>query len=154
MSRMWLLRRMKLLKLDNFLILDVYMKEIRSLAEQGVPIWHSGLTQNQTRDLEKIQKVALRIISSDAYTNYEDACNHFKLKTLLQRRVQLCTNFAIKLYKSDRSSEFFTHKQPRANSRTDQQLVVENFSRTKRSYNAPHNFLARLINQNISKIKK
>ena len=72
----------------------------------------------------------------------------------MQRRLQLCTNFAIKLYKSDISSEFFTHKQPRANSRTDQQLVVENFSRTKRSYNAPHNFLARLINQNISKIKK
>ena len=62
MSRMWVLRRRKLLKIDKDLILDVYIKEIRSLTEQGVAIWHSGLTQSQSKDLEKIQKVALRII--------------------------------------------------------------------------------------------
>ena len=116
-------------------------------------IWHSGLTQTQTRDLEKIQKVALRIILSDAYTNYEEACSYFNLKTLSQRRIQLCTNFAIKLYKSDRSSEFFTHK-TRPNSRINTQLVVEKLSRTKRSFTAPHNYLARLINQNVARIKK
>ena len=153
MSKMWVLRRMKLLKIDKDLILDVYIKEIRSLAEQGVAIWHSGLTQAQSKDLEKIQKVALRIILSNDYKNYEDACNLFDLKTLLQRRIQLCTNFAIKLYRSDRSSEFFTHKQQRTNSRNNTQLVVETLSRTKRSYTAPHNYLARLLNQNAARIK-
>ena len=60
MSRMWLLRRMKLLDLEPHIILDYYMKEIRVLAEQGVPIWNAGLTSSQIRDIERIQKVALK----------------------------------------------------------------------------------------------
>ena len=44
-SKMWTLRRMKVLDLDPFLILDVYIKEIRILVELAVPAWHSGLTQ-------------------------------------------------------------------------------------------------------------
>ena len=127
-----------------------YRKEIWSLTEQGVAIWVSGLTQTQSKDLEK---VSLWIILSDDYKNYEDTCNLFDLKTLSQQRIQLCTNFAIKLYRSDRSSEFFTHKQQRTNSRNNTQLVVETLSRTKRSYTAPHNYLARLINQNVKRIK-
>ena len=56
---------MKVLKLDEDLILDYYIKEIRVLAEQGVSIWNSGLTKGQIKDLEKIQKVAFKIIISD-----------------------------------------------------------------------------------------
>ena len=51
MARMWLLRRMKLLNLEQHVILDYYMKEIRPLAEQGVIVWNSGLTKSQVRDL-------------------------------------------------------------------------------------------------------
>ena len=93
MFNIWVLRRMKLVKIDKDLMLDVYIKEIRSLTEQGVAIWHSGLTQTQSKDLENIKKVALRIILSDDYKNYEDTCNLFDLKTLLKQRIQLCTNF-------------------------------------------------------------
>ena len=71
MSKMWLLRRMKLLKLEPIIILDYYVKEIRVLAEQGVPIWNSGLTKGQVKDLEKIQKVALKIILADEYQLHE-----------------------------------------------------------------------------------
>ena len=47
MSKMWLIRRMKVLKLEPELIFDFYVKEIRVLAEQGVVIWNSGLTRSQ-----------------------------------------------------------------------------------------------------------
>ena len=53
---------MKALKLEPDIIVDYYLNEIRVLAEQGVAIWNGGLTKNQIRDLEKIQKVALKII--------------------------------------------------------------------------------------------
>ena len=36
MSRMWLLRRMKHIKLDNSFIFDYYIKEIRPVAEFGL----------------------------------------------------------------------------------------------------------------------
>ena len=71
---MWLLRRLKLVKLDSEFILDFYLKEIRPLAEQGVAIWNSGLTKSQSNDLEKIQKIAFKIILDDNYISYEVAC--------------------------------------------------------------------------------
>ena len=49
-SKMWLLRRLKKLKLDHYLIFDYYAKEIRPLAEHGVVIWNSGLTKAQRND--------------------------------------------------------------------------------------------------------
>ena len=45
MRKMWLLRRMKKLQLEPKIICDYYIKEIRALAEQGVALWHSGLTK-------------------------------------------------------------------------------------------------------------
>ena len=151
---MWLLRRMKLLDLEPRIMLDYYMKEIRVLAEQGVPIWNAGLTNSQRRDLERIQKVALKIILSEKYENYENALKFFDLQTMTDRRLAISTNFAVKLFKSDRSSQFFTHQKQTMNRRKGNQLVVEKRARTKRCYNAPHSYLARLVNQNAVKIKK
>ena len=35
--------------------------------EHGVAIWNSGMTKGQVADLEKIQKIALKIILEDNY---------------------------------------------------------------------------------------
>ena len=40
------------------------MKEIRILVELAVPAWHSGLTQKQSMDIERVQKVAYIILSN------------------------------------------------------------------------------------------
>ena len=154
MSKMWLIRRMKVLKLEPDLIFDYYIKEIRVLAEQGVAIWNSGITRSQITELEKIQKVALKIILGDLYTSYKTSCDLFKIDTLSTRRLQLCTQFAIKLYKSDRSHNFFKHSNQLSKTRAEQPLLVENLCNTERAYNAPHNYLTRLVNQNQSKIKR
>ena len=150
MSKMWLLRRMKIMHLEPKIILDYYLKEIRVLAEQGVVIWNSGLTKGQINEIEKIQKVALKIILGNKYHSYKEACKFFDLKFLSERRLDLCVNFAIKLYKSNRCEQFFTLS--RANTRSEN-LVIEKKTNTKRCYNAPHNFLARLINLNKHRIK-
>ena len=102
MAKMWLLRRMKILNLDPEVIIEYYQKEIRSLTEQGVAVWNSGITKQQIKDIERIQKVALKIILGDDYTEYDQACSYFNLDTPSFRRSELCTNFAVKLYKSDR----------------------------------------------------
>ena len=97
-----------MVKLDTEFILDFYLKEIRPLAEQGVAIWNSGLTKNQSNELEKIQKIAFKIILDDNYTSYDVACTLLNISPLVFRRSDLCTNLAIKLYKSPRSADFFT----------------------------------------------
>ena len=74
MSKMWLLRRMTNLQMEKEIIVDYYLKEIRSLTKQGVIVWNSGLTKAQIRDIEKIQKVALKIILGDKYFSYDLVC--------------------------------------------------------------------------------
>ena len=56
--------------LDIHQMFDVFTKEIRSILEMAVPVWHSGLTNQQTSDIESVQKVAMRIILQDQYDNY------------------------------------------------------------------------------------
>ena len=124
MSKMWLLRRMKLLNLEPEIIFDYYAKEVRPHVEQGVVVWNSGLTKAHCNDLERIQKVALKIILGDRYTSYDNACNYFKIDQLSSRRLQLCTNFTVKLYKSDRSADLFTPANNEVNTSTTQPVAT------------------------------
>ena len=153
MSKMWLLRRLKKLDVDTEQILDFYLKEIRPVAEHGVAIWSSGLTRIQVNELEKIQKIAFKIILEDSYISHEVACTILNILPLKFRRQELCTTFAIRLYNSSRSNDYFTPARKIANTRSGQQLLVEEKKcNTKRCYNAPHNYLARLINQNKEQV--
>ena len=152
MSRIWLLRRSKLFKLEPELVLEYYLKEIRPLLEQGVPIWNSGLTKAQIRTIENVQKVAFKIILGENYISYEVACTLLNTSPLEYRRSDLALNFAIKLFKSSKSLEFFEPVQKQRITRNEKLLVKENTTNTRRCYNAPHNYLARLINKNKHKI--
>ena len=151
MSRMWLLRRLKILNLEPEVILDFYLKEIRTIAEYCVVIWNSGLTKSQISTLEKIQKVALKIILGDQYKSYEGARDRFGLQTLTERRHDLCVRFALKLFESRHCEKFFTLANSNITTRK-QKLLVENHCNTKKCYTAPHNYLIRLLNENIDKI--
>ena len=71
MERMWILRRMKFFNLDLEQICDTYVKEIRSILELAAPVWHSGLTVKQSRDIERVQKIALFIMLGDNFINYD-----------------------------------------------------------------------------------
>ena len=134
------------------LILDYYLKEVRSVVEQGVPVWNSGLNKSQIREIEKIQKVALKIILGHKYESYESACGRFGIQKLSVRRLEISTKFAIKLYKSKRCNEFFTPAVRNVDTRRDAPLLMEDKCNTRRCYVAPHNYLTRLVNKNKDKI--
>ena len=62
MQRMWVLRRMKTFHVDTDHLVDTYTKEIRSLLELAVPVWHSSLTKTQCIDIERVKKTVHFII--------------------------------------------------------------------------------------------
>ena len=70
-------------------------------------VWNSGLTKSQVKDIENIQKIEMKIILDDNYISYDVACTLLNISPLDLRRLDLSTNFAIKLFKSQRSLEFF-----------------------------------------------
>ena len=68
-KKIWLLRRMKILKLDTDILLDFYCKEVRSILEFGVPVWNSGITSRMRELIERVQKVCISIILCDSEWN-------------------------------------------------------------------------------------
>ena len=149
-KNMWTLRRMKALDLDPLLILDVYVKEIRSVLELAVPAWHSGLTVRQTADIERVQKVALYIILSDHLTgkseySYDMALVILNLEPLDVRREKLCLTFAKKSLKS-RHGDMFTKRTYMYDTRQATNQYAEHNSNTVRCHNSPLNYLTRLLN--------
>ena len=144
-SKLWILRRMKVLELNQFQLFDVYIKEIRSILEMAVPVWHPGLTKLQSREIENIQKISFKIILQHRYKSYELACNTFNTVTLEERRTQLCYRFARKNLKSDHSyfTQITTNVKTRHNSTIRVKEVKCNFGRFSKS-SIP--YLARLLN--------
>ena len=52
---------------------NIYVLYIRSVLEQSCVVWHSRLTEENSHDLERVQKAALKIILGNKYTEYENA---------------------------------------------------------------------------------
>ena len=149
-KKMWTIRRMKALNIEPLLILDVYLKEIRSVLELAVPAWHSGLTVRQSSDIERVQKIALHIILSDFATgecdySYDMLLVIFELEPLSVRREKLCLSFAKKTTKS-RHSDMFTKATYMYDTRQAKHTYKEHHSNTKRCFKSPLNYLTRLLN--------
>ena len=53
-----------------FELVYIYCLYIRSVAEQSCVVWSSSITSGEEYDLERIQRVALRIILKVNYVNY------------------------------------------------------------------------------------
>ena len=70
-------------------------------------VWHSGLTEKNKRDLERVQKSALKIILKDRYKNYKNALNVMNMDSLEVRRENLCLKFAKACVRNEKLSDMF-----------------------------------------------
>ena len=148
-----MIRRLKNLGANSEELLDVYMKQVRSVLELAVPVWQPGLTQLETQQIERVQKCAMHIILGENYTDYYDALETMNCDTLVSRRIKLCENFARKASKSTRYRNWFTLKTtspPTINTRQHKKelnkyLPVQ--TRTCRYKNSPLPYLTDILNK-------
>ena len=139
---MWAIRRMKVLGMDTFTILDYYMKEVRVHLELAVPVWHNGLTYKLTADLERVQRVAVGILVGGV--PYAQACATIGLKPLQVRRLKLCEQFAVTTASEEnRHSDLFKAQK---NPRTNKDKFREHFCRKSRFFKSPLPYLTRILN--------
>ena len=124
----------------------VYTKEVRSILELALPVWHSGLTRVQTKDIERIQRISFRLILGPAYENYKQACEYLGTQTLEERRVKLCLKFARKNLKNDKC--MFKKIIKNVKTRQSEKLVWDYKCRTSRYKKSSIPYLARLLNSN------
>ena len=146
---------MKQLKLDIDILVDLYCKEIRSILEFGVAVWHSGVTVRMTEQLERIQKICINIIlcNTGVKLDYLEACTLLNLEPLFYRRQSLCVKFIQKASQDSRHSDMFYKNKNTCNTRGNKPEYREFKCRSSRFYNSPLCYLTRLLNNNPVKLK-
>ena len=126
---------------------NIYILYIRSLLEQSCTVWHSGLTEENCQDLERIQKTALKIILSEEYKSYENALNILEIEKLAERREMLCLQFAKKCLKNDKMKNLFPANQKIHPMQTRFEEVFEiNHANTERMNKSSIIYMQRLLN--------
>ena len=131
--------------MDIFKIFDVYTKEVRSLLEYAVPVWHSGITRSETRQIENVQKASFKIILGESYISYEVACTILGAEPLELRRAQLCLKFAKKDFK--KTDSLFQKTEKTTITRSKQLPVIEPKCRTSRFQKSSIPYLPRILNR-------
>ena len=105
-SRMELLRQMTNFTKSTHDKLHIYKVYIRSILEQACVVWHSSLSKRNERELERVQKVAVRLILGESKP-YRESLTELKITTLKERRNELSVKFARKCLTSKKTSNIF-----------------------------------------------
>ena len=66
----------------------------RSVLEQSCVVWHNSLTQENSDDIERLQKTFVRLILKHEHDNYDNALLKLNLDTLESRREKISLKFA------------------------------------------------------------
>ena len=93
-KRLYFLTLLKRSGLGTKHLLTYYTAIIRPVVEYACPLWHNGLTVEQSNVLESIQKRALRIIFPQK--SYQESVQT-GVNTLQHRRNMLCKSFFQKI---------------------------------------------------------
>ena len=110
-------------------------------------MWHSSLTEDDSNNLERVQKTAIKIISRLNYKGYLHSLNILDLPTLSDRRHYLCTKFALKNVKNDKMQQFFVKNDKTHNMNTRfPETFVTQYAHTERLRNSPIIYMQRLLN--------
>ena len=146
-KKLWVLIRFKNIGASTNQLVQVYQSRIRRTLENSAPVFSSGLTQEQIRSIEMVQKKAFVIILGHDYMSYENALSILNLERLDVRRESLCLSFANKCTQSAKHCAMFP---PNPNLRPDSRHpkpFYEPLCNTARHFNSAIPALARLLNK-------
>jgi hypothetical protein len=93
-KRLYLMKQLKRSGLSDNDFKCYYIASVRSILEYACQVFHYGLPEYLSDQIERIQKKALRIICPDL--SYSEAIEELDMETLKTRRKGLCT----KVFKS------------------------------------------------------
>ena len=134
---------------------DIYLTFIRSILEQSAVVWHSSLTQKNRKDLERVQKAAVRVIMGKSYISYKHGLKVLKLDTLERRREKLCLRFAQNCLKTEKVKNLFplNNSKHKMNLRNKRKYKT-NKQNTKRYKNSALPYMRKLLNNEHRKKQK
>ena len=151
-ARLWMMRRLKRIGASQADLLDTYTKQVRSLLELAVPVWHPALTEYDRAQIERVQKTAFSIILGKSYISYSNALEMLEMETLENRRKSLCLKFALKSSAHPTFKNWFRElkvNKPRQCNSDNTEKYVEPWTRTGRFENSAIPYLTKLLNEHF-----
>ena len=148
-SRLSMITKLKYVGVPTEDLLDIYILFIRSCTEYCAVAFHSSLTQDQTIQLERIQKVCLKVILDVNYVDYDSALEMCGLESLFSRREKRCLDFALKCTKHPINKRLFPLNQNQAenNKVRSREKYDVTFARTGAYKNSAIPYCQRLLNK-------
>ena len=154
------LKRLMLHKFSNFTknkvhLMHIFKSQVRSVLEYCSTVWHSSLTESDSKDIERIQKAAVKLMMGKNYEGYSNSLKFLNLDSLYERREKVALKFAKKSIKNENFSNFFPKKAGGHTMRTrypDRFMV--NKAHTERYRKSAVPYLQRLLNQDHKREKE
>ena len=146
-SKLWILRRLKKLGADEEDLKEIYIKQIRSILEFAVPVWHSSLTGLDRLEIERVQKSAMHVIFGDRYRSYTSSLKCLNLDSLFSRRQQQCKTFARKCSRNSNFKNWFKRNDKQTGTRLIQPRFDSVYCRLSRFEKSPISYLTNLLNK-------
>ena len=154
-SRLSMITKLKYAGVSIDDLLDIYILFIRSITEYCAVVFHSSLTQEQSRKIEMIQKTCLRVILAEMYVGYPAALEMCGLQTLCDRREKRCIDFAIKCLKNTKTKRIFPFNPITSDHYLrDKEVFHVNFAKTSTYKNSAIPYCQRLLNLKCNEAQK
>ena len=156
-ASMSMLTKLKFAGLSRKKLIDIYCLFVRSSAEYCSVVWHSNLTQAQSKAIERLQICGLKIIlgkdcprKEDGHMDYAAALNLCQLDSLFLRRNNRMISFGKKCIKHPSLNRLFPinptiHEDP--HQVRDREVFQVNHARTVSYQNSAIPVIQRRLNQ-------
>ena len=150
-TKLWALRHLKKGGMGTEDLLRIYLAVLRPVLDYASPTYHSLLTKQQTVLLDSLQKRAAKIIFGIS-SSYSDIVSSGQLKSLEQRRRELCISFAQKAASSAKfGSSWFPRKQVSEYNIRNPEIYLDTRARTERMRKNPLSYMRRELNTERNK---
>ena len=107
--KLWTLRNIKKAGMSKDDMINVFNTIIRPVCDFASVTYHSMLTLEQSEEIERVQKRAMRIILGWD-TNYRELIDTGKVESLKKRRERMTLNFAKKTESNPRFKKWFPRR--------------------------------------------
>ena len=150
-TRMIILQKLSQFSVGKEDLVTIYKLYIRSILEQSCQVWHSSLSQDDAYSIERVQKVACKLILRNEYFDYPSALETLGLETLFSRRQTLCLKFAKKCVIHPKASSMFPLNQAKYQSTRNHQKFHVQHAKTNRLKNSAIPHMQRALNKDVNK---
>ena len=145
-KRMLILHKLYSFNIEDQDMVNIYSLYIRSVLEQSCQVWHHSLSEDDITDIERVQKVACRVILGDRYSSYSQALDYLSLEPLTERRQKLCLKFAKKCLKHEKTQDMFPLNQNYDKNTREREKYVVQHARTSRLRDSAMPQMQRMLN--------